>query len=102
MNPRAGLFVNLAGVFGLLLALILSACKKPGNSGGTGGAANSVKGTNFVVLIAQSKELANEGRAQGKNTWTTVDRLPRAIQALSPQFVQLQVTDSPKATSTSK
>lgn len=53
---------------------------------------------NMTDLVAQCKTLARDGAAQGKDAWTASDPLPPAIKSLSPQVVQLRVTESPPAT----
>ncbi|HQK02558.1 MAG: hypothetical protein KA191_07510 [Verrucomicrobia bacterium] len=54
--------------------------------------------TNMTNLVAECETLARDGAAQGKDTWTATDPLPPAIKTLSPQIVQLRVTESPPAT----
>ncbi len=54
--------------------------------------------TNMSNLVAECETLAHDGAAQGKDTWTASDPLPPAIKSLSPQVVQLRVTESPPAT----
>ncbi|OQB36778.1 MAG: hypothetical protein BWY06_02688 [Candidatus Latescibacteria bacterium ADurb.Bin168] len=54
--------------------------------------------TNMTNLVAECEALARDGAAQGKDTWTASDPLPPAIKSLSPQVVQLRVTESPAAT----
>src|SRR4051812_30180921 len=54
--------------------------------------------TNITNLVAECETLARDGAAQGKDTWTASDQLPPAINALSPQIVQLRVTESPPTT----
>lgn len=82
--------------------LVVALCAGCGESGSqtnpTAQANNPAVQTNMTNLVAECQALASEGSAQGKDTWMSTDPLPPTIKSLSPQLVQLRVTESPPAT----
>ena len=54
--------------------------------------------TKMTNLLAECQKLARDGASESKDTWTVNDSLPPTIKSLSPQYVQLSVTESPPAT----
>jgi hypothetical protein len=49
-----------------------------------------------LKLIIECRQLADEGIKQNKYLWLSGEPLPELIKSLSPQFVRLQVTESPR------
>ncbi|HPY32158.1 MAG TPA: hypothetical protein PLT00_16130 [Verrucomicrobiota bacterium] len=80
------------------LAVTLAVVVLCGGCGQSGSPKNPTVQTNMTNLVAECEALARDGAAQGKDTWTASDPLPPAIKSLSPQVVQLRVTESPAAT----
>lgn len=76
----------------LLVFALCAGCGKSGRQ------TNPTAQANMTNLVAECEALARDGAAQGKDTWMPTDTLPPTIKALSPQLVQLRVTESPPAT----
>lgn len=53
---------------------------------------------NMTNLVAECEQLIRDGATQGKDTWMSTEPLPPTIKSLSPQYVQLRITESPPAT----
>lgn len=84
---------------GFLLVVLCGGCGQSSNQTNPTAQANSpTMQTNMTNLVAECETLARDGVAQGKDTWMPTDTLPSAIKSLSPQLVQLRVTESPPAT----
>jgi len=89
MNIRFVVGGFVAALFGQLVI----GCTKPGTLQNANAPSTPQM---FRNLITQSKELANDGIAKGKETWTPADPLPPAIRSLAPQVVQLRTGNSPR------
>jgi hypothetical protein len=83
----------------LVVVVLCDGCGQSGSqTNPTPQASSPAVQTNMTNLVAECETLARDGAAQGKDTWMPTDTLPTAIRSLSPQLVQLRVTESPPAT----